>query len=109
MRHHGLTGKFDAVGKASCLASSVVLLVMCAQVLGADRSHRSRSLMTREEFEGGGELFVKLWEPGKPSAAGGDGLGPLYNERSCVGCHHLGGTGERWRERPQRPSPERSR
>ena len=43
-------------------------------------------------FEGK-ELFEKSWEPGKPSPTGGDGLGPLYNETSCVGCHHQGGTG----------------
>jgi CxxC motif-containing protein (DUF1111 family) len=36
-------------------------------------------------------LFEKVWDGTSP--AGGDGIGPLYNERSCVGCHNLGGTG----------------
>ncbi len=92
MRDRRITGMIVAFGRLTSLGAAVVLLVMHTQGLGADRSHRSRSLLTREEFEGR-ELFVKLWEPGKPSAAGGDGLGPLYNERSCVGCHNLGGTG----------------
>ena len=39
------------------------------------------------------QLFVKVWEPGKRSPTGGDGLGPLYNETSCVACHRLGGIG----------------
>jgi CxxC motif-containing protein (DUF1111 family) len=92
MRHRRIAGTIVAFGRPTYIGSVVVLLAICTLVLGADRSHRSRSLMDREEFEGR-ELFVKVWEPGKPSAAGGDGLGPLYNERSCVGCHHLGGTG----------------
>ena len=49
-------------------------------------------MIPRDFFEGK-ELFEKSWEPGKPSPTGGDGLGPLYNETSCVGCHHQGGTG----------------
>ncbi len=92
MRRRRITGTVVAFGRWTYIGSVVVSLAICTLVLGADRSHRSRSLLTREEFEGR-ELFVKLWEPGKPSAAGGDGLGPLYNEQSCVGCHNLGGTG----------------
>ena len=28
-----------------------------------------------------------------PRGHGGDGLGPVFNARSCVDCHHLGGSG----------------
>ena len=31
--------------------------------------------------------------PGDPRSHGGDGLGPLYNETSCLGCHNLGSPG----------------
>jgi CxxC motif-containing protein (DUF1111 family) len=31
--------------------------------------------------------------PGDPRSHGGDGLGPLYNETSCVACHNLGAPG----------------
>lgn len=41
----------------------------------------------------GEALFRKEWLPGVPSAHGGDGLGPVYNETSCVACHSLGGVG----------------
>jgi hypothetical protein len=31
--------------------------------------------------------------PGVAPSEGGDGLGPLFNEQSCVGCHRQGGIG----------------
>ncbi len=37
-------------------------------------------------------LFEREWPTGNPSI-GSDGLGPLFNARSCVGCHHQGGVG----------------
>ena len=69
-----------------------MLLAMCSIGLAADGRHRTKTLIPRDFFEGK-TLFEKSWEPGKPSPAGGDGLGPLYNETSCVRCHNLGGTG----------------
>jgi CxxC motif-containing protein (DUF1111 family) len=41
----------------------------------------------------GRELFTRAWIPRDRRSHGGDGLGPVYNERSCLGCHHLGGPG----------------
>ncbi len=38
----------------------------------------------------GRELFNREWTPNDRRSHGGDGLGPVYNERSCVGCHHQG-------------------
>ncbi|MDR3638054.1 MAG: di-heme oxidoredictase family protein [Isosphaeraceae bacterium] len=38
-------------------------------------------------------LFAREWVVGDARSHGGDGLGPVYNERSCAGCHHLGGPG----------------
>ena len=40
----------------------------------------------------GAALFVREWEPHDPEA-GGDGLGPVFNARSCVACHFQGGVG----------------
>src|SRR5262249_19011025 len=68
------------------------LAVLGSVAVGAGRGHRATTAVPRSFFEGK-ELFEKSWEPGKPSPTGGDGLGPLYNETSCVGCHNLGGTG----------------
>jgi RNA polymerase sigma factor (sigma-70 family) len=38
-------------------------------------------------------LFAKEWVSHDPMSHGGDGLGPVYNETSCVACHGLGGPG----------------
>jgi CxxC motif-containing protein (DUF1111 family) len=41
----------------------------------------------------GRRLFLREWVPDDPRGRGGDGLGPVFNERSCVACHGLGGPG----------------
>lgn len=41
----------------------------------------------------GHELFEHVWTAGDPLAAGGDGLGPVFNASSCVACHRQGGMG----------------
>jgi hypothetical protein len=45
-----------------------------------------------EEIGAGRALFEHQWEPNDPLAKG-DGLGPVFNARSCVACHvpDLGG------------------
>jgi CxxC motif-containing protein (DUF1111 family) len=37
--------------------------------------------------ETGQMLFVHEWKPNDPLANGGDGLGPVFNAKSCVACH----------------------
>jgi CxxC motif-containing protein (DUF1111 family) len=46
---------------------------------------------TRAKAEGR-ELFEHEWEVRDPLASG-DGLGPVYNAKSCVACHFQGGVG----------------
>ncbi len=41
----------------------------------------------------GRELFLREWEVRSPNELQGDGLGPMFNARSCIACHHLGGIG----------------
>jgi CxxC motif-containing protein (DUF1111 family) len=41
----------------------------------------------------GADLFAKEWLPVASKEPGGDGLGPVYNETSCIACHHQGGPG----------------
>jgi len=38
-------------------------------------------------------LFNHEWQPNDPLSPGGDGLGPVFNARSCVACHHQNGVG----------------
>ena len=39
----------------------------------------------------GRALFERVWVGGGSSTKAADGLGPLHNARSCVGCHPRGG------------------
>ena len=41
----------------------------------------------------GKELFTRVWEPGDKRSFAGDGLGPVFNARSCAECHKQGGVG----------------
>lgn len=47
----------------------------------------------RLDFELGNSLFEKLWVASPSSTKASDGLGPLYNARSCHGCHVGDGRG----------------
>jgi CxxC motif-containing protein (DUF1111 family) len=52
----------------------------------------SRPRATAEVKQAGLELFEHEWAPHDPLAKG-DGLGPVFNARSCVECHFQGGVG----------------
>lgn len=41
----------------------------------------------------GQQLFEHVWADHDPLAGKGDGLGPVFNARSCVECHFQGGCG----------------
>jgi CxxC motif-containing protein (DUF1111 family) len=41
----------------------------------------------------GHDLFVHEWTPNDPLSPGGDGLGPVFNAKSCAECHKQGGLG----------------
>jgi CxxC motif-containing protein (DUF1111 family) len=45
------------------------------------------------EFRRGNALFEKLWVSSPSSTRASDGLGPLYNARSCQRCHVRDGRG----------------
>ncbi|MEM9013335.1 MAG: di-heme oxidoredictase family protein [Pseudomonadota bacterium] len=47
----------------------------------------------RLEFEVGNALFEKIWVSSPASTKASDGLGPLYNARSCAQCHQRDGRG----------------
>jgi len=52
----------------------------------------------RRAFAVGNAFFKDNWVTAPASTAGRDGLGPLFNARSCSTCHHRDGRG-----RPPRP------
>ncbi|WP_299182248.1 di-heme oxidoredictase family protein [uncultured Neptuniibacter sp.] len=45
------------------------------------------------DFKMGNGIFKKLWVPAPSSTTASDGLGPLYNARSCMQCHQRDGRG----------------
>lgn len=51
------------------------------------------SLDRRAEFFVGNGFFQKLWVTAPSSTQSSDGLGPLYNARSCQRCHLMDGRG----------------
>jgi CxxC motif-containing protein (DUF1111 family) len=58
-----------------------------ADQAGAKKANEERAIVL------GRELFAREWVPNDRRSHGGDGLGPVYNERSCRGCHHQGPSG----------------
>ena len=44
-------------------------------------------------IERGEDIFHREWLADDPRSHAGDGLGPVFNESSCVACHNLGGAG----------------
>jgi CxxC motif-containing protein (DUF1111 family) len=58
-------------------------------------SHPSANLSfeEREQFSLGNGLFRKDWVSAPSSTQSSDGLGPLFNARSCQGCHLKDGRG----------------
>jgi CxxC motif-containing protein (DUF1111 family) len=77
--------------RIASLAAGCSLVVAGPIALAGGGGPAPKSLS--KDHYAGRELFVKVWEPGKKSPAGGDGVGPLYNETSCVACHRQGGLG----------------
>jgi CxxC motif-containing protein (DUF1111 family) len=47
----------------------------------------------RDSVALGEELFHREWVANDTRSPRGDGLGPVYNDTSCVACHNLGGPG----------------
>ncbi|WP_041375319.1 di-heme oxidoredictase family protein [Polymorphum gilvum] len=58
-------------------------------------SHPSANLSFEQQqtFRVGNGIFRKMWVSAPSSTQASDGLGPLYNARSCQGCHLKDGRG----------------
>jgi CxxC motif-containing protein (DUF1111 family) len=62
-------------------------------LLGMAGHNAYRRHTLSERVADGRVLFKHAWQPGDALANGGDGLGPVFNEKSCVACHFQGGVG----------------
>ena len=58
-------------------------------------SHPSANMSfeRRLDFEVGDGVFVRIWVSSPSSTRSSDGLGPLFNARSCQSCHVKDGRG----------------
>ncbi len=68
--------------------SVVVWHAIAEEAAGADGKSRIPDSVAL-----GAEIFNREWMPDDPRSHGGDGLGPVYNDTSCVACHNSGGSG----------------
>lgn len=73
------------------LAGLLVLLLPSPRML--PRDNPSPPVVDPAMARTGEMLFKHEWQPNDPLAAGGDGLGPVFNATSCVACHHQAGPG----------------
>src|SRR4051794_37934600 len=64
----GILGVFALLGPIGAWAADV------GEAPGNDRAR-------------GRELFEREWLPGDTRTHGGDGLGPVFNDSSCIACH----------------------
>jgi CxxC motif-containing protein (DUF1111 family) len=88
MRGNALTRARRACGIGLALAVSLGATWFVLPGLPVLRAPSARA----EERSEGRELFVHEWQPRDPLAHG-DGLGPVFNGRSCGACHFQGGVG----------------
>lgn len=71
----------------ACAVGWLGVLALCG---GMEFSARAAAPQKLDE---GRELFQREWARNDDRAHGGDGLGPVYNDTSCVACHNAGGVG----------------
>ena len=67
----------------------LVLGVLCVSISNAPAADKT----TKDQTISGKEIFAREWLPNDPRSHGGDGLGPVFNDSSCVACHNQGGVG----------------
>jgi len=83
---------FARIGRWVGLGISVLLASWALWVLFPGIPVRRAPHANLQVKQAGLTIFEHEWKQGD-SLAGGDGLGPVFNERSCVACHFQGGVG----------------
>ncbi len=70
-------------------AAAIVFVAVC----GLEGLKAWNGRVTPEKVAAGKILFEHQWRIGDSLCGGGDGLGPVFNARSCAACHFQGGLG----------------
>jgi CxxC motif-containing protein (DUF1111 family) len=76
-----------AIVLGACATAAVAIIGLSARAGEAPKPTKADPLAV------GYEIFNREWMPNDPRAHGGDGLGPAFNDTSCVACHNAGGGG----------------
>jgi CxxC motif-containing protein (DUF1111 family) len=83
--------------KSTLLRSGLVSMGMWAWISldsrAADGIAGKTAATLQEQRALGQRIFSHEWVVDDRNSHGGDGLGPVFNDRSCVACHIQGGTG----------------
>lgn len=82
---------FPLLHRFGFAAASICLIWVLG--LSAAEEPADQKKPTTEELSTGREIFMREWLANDPRGHGGDGLGPVFNDTSCVACHNLGGAG----------------
>src|SRR5262249_54824392 len=77
--------------RAGAMAASIIVVFYAAILSAAEPAGPKASASA--DLALGRELFLREWVPNDPRSHGGDGLGPVFNDSSCVACHNQGGPG----------------
>src|SRR5260370_6822105 len=71
----------------------VVVAGLAFALLASNLGHGPAAEKNNDPLAQGKDLFTREWLAGDRRSHAGDGLGPMFNARSCSACHHLGGIG----------------
>jgi mono/diheme cytochrome c family protein len=77
----------------ACKLGWLGLCVAVGQASGGGLARADSNPAKADAVAMGIEIFNREWMPNDPRGHGGDGLGPVYNESSCVACHNSDGSG----------------
>jgi CxxC motif-containing protein (DUF1111 family) len=83
----------SAVSLWSIVLVPLGFCVALYQSLGVGGARADTGTSKPDPVAAGYEIFNREWLPNDPRGHGGDGLGPVYNDSSCVACHNAGGSG----------------
>ncbi len=94
-----MTSMFTARTLIACLGAAAAAAIAMAWLsfarAGADELRASSREM---DAAVGKALFERLWVAAPASTEAADGLGPLFNARSCAACHKEGRSALIWRD-----------
>ncbi|WP_406695592.1 di-heme oxidoredictase family protein [Singulisphaera sp. Ch08] len=72
---------------------TLLLVAGATQAKETDTNSAGPAPVREQTLREGRDLFSRAWVPNDPRSHGGDGLGPVFNARSCLACHDQGGPG----------------